>query len=101
MTQPITTDPDLMRRIANDHEDIACQIASTRSVAEQIAPAVATWGNIMWRTKAAVTELLARHDQSLLEEAGQHWRMAEQLRAHAAAFEAADDANAAHIAGIA
>ena len=101
MTQPITTDPDLMRRIANDHDTIAQQIDAARIKADQVMPAVNTLGGIFHRTKAATAKALAVHEQSLLQEAAQHRAMADRLRAHAAAFEAADDANAAHIAGIA
>lgn len=97
MTEPIVTDPELMRNMAAEHDGIAEQIDTARIQAEQVAPAVYTWGPIMSRTKAAVTDVLAQHDQSLREEAAHHRRMAEELRSRAAAFEAADEANATRI----
>ena len=47
MTDPIHIDPEVMRTVANQHDDVADQIAPAREASAEILAAVNTFGPIM------------------------------------------------------
>lgn len=101
MTEPISVDPSLMREIAVDHESIAAEVDELRGTADTVTPIVQTWAPITHGTKAATTALMSLYGDALAAEAASHRGTGDELRIQANAFEAADEANAADIGGLA
>jgi Excreted virulence factor EspC, type VII ESX diderm len=94
MSEPIHIGPDVMRTVANHHDEVADKIDAARLAGADIHAAVGTYGPIMHQVKAAVADLLARRDAALLEHAQTHRNAADELRRQAANFTAADGVNA-------
>ena len=66
MTDPIHIDPEVMRTVANQHDDVADQIAPAREASTEILAAVNTFGPIMHQFKSAVSDLMVNRDAALL-----------------------------------
>jgi hypothetical protein len=94
MTEPIRIDPAVLRRVADQHEDVADQIAAARAAGEEISAAVAGYGPIMHQVKAAAADVLADRDTALRRHEDAHRATADALRAHAANVVATDEDNA-------
>jgi Excreted virulence factor EspC, type VII ESX diderm len=94
MSEPIHISPDLMRTVANHHDEVADKIDAARLAGADIHAAVSTYGPIMHQVKAAVSEVLAQREAALLEHAATHRRAADELRRQATGFTSADEANA-------
>ena len=62
MTDPIHIDPEVMRTVANQHDDVADQIAPAREASAEILAAVNTFGPIMHQFKSAVSDLMVNRD---------------------------------------
>ena len=65
MTDPIHIDPEVMRTVANQHDDVADQIAPAREASTEILAAVNTFGPIMHQFKSAVSDLMVNRDAAL------------------------------------
>ena len=100
MTEPTYISPQLMRDVAGEHESIAQEIDAARARADEVVPAVLTWAPIQYRTKAAVIDVMNRHEQSLREEAIDHRTLADKLRVQATRFEQVDDDNSSRIGDV-
>ena len=66
MSNPIHIDPEVMRTVANQHDDIADQIRPAREASADILAAVNTYGPIMHQFKSAISDLMANRDAALL-----------------------------------
>lgn len=94
MADSIKIDPQVLREVSAQHDEVADQISAARLAGEQIGAAVASYGPIMHEVKAAVAEILAERDAALLNHEQVHRDAADALRAHAAAFAEREAANA-------
>ncbi|WP_094287361.1 type VII secretion target [Mycobacterium lehmannii] len=91
MTDPIHIDPEVMRTVANQHDDIADQIVPAREASAEILAAVNTFGPIMHQFKAAVSDLMVNRDAALLDHEHTHRNAAIGLRREATNFVARDE----------
>jgi hypothetical protein len=94
MSEPIQISPEVMRAVANQHDEVADKITAARLAGTDIHAAVATFGPIMHQVKAAVADLLAQRDAALLQHEESHRNAADQLRRQATNFTTADEVNA-------
>ena len=94
MTDPIHIDPQVMREVANQHDEVADKIAAARAASPEILAAVNGYGPIMHQVKAAVADVLAARDAALLAHDATHRVVAEGLRREATNFVTQDDVNA-------
>jgi Excreted virulence factor EspC, type VII ESX diderm len=94
MSEPIQISPEVMRAVANQHDEVADKITAARVAGADIHAAVATFGPIMHQVKAAVADLLAQRDAALLQHEETHRNAADQLRRQATNFTSADEVNA-------
>ena len=94
MSEPVQVSPQLMRSVANQHEEIAEQIAAARAASAEISAAVSTFGPIMHQVKAAVADVLAQRDTALSQHDATHRDAAAALRAAATNFVSQDEINA-------
>ena len=93
MNEPIRIDPDVMRAVAAQHDEVADMITAARVAGGDIGAAVSTYGPIMHRVKTAVSDLLAQREAALLAHHDTHRNAADALRRHAAGFTAQEDIN--------
>lgn len=93
-SEPVQVSPQLIRDVANQHEEVADQIALARAAGADILLAVAGFGPIMHRVKAAVADVLAQRDAALDQHDATHRDAATALRAAAANFVSQDELNA-------
>jgi Excreted virulence factor EspC, type VII ESX diderm len=94
MTEPtISVTPDVLRDVANQHDDIADTIATSRLASGDIHAAVATFGPISHQFKAAVADVLEDRDAALLAHDERHRAAASQLRRQANGFEGTEEEN--------
>ena len=91
MTEPIQISPDVLRAVANHHDEVADKIAAARVAGDDIAAAVNSFGPIMHQVKAAVVDLLTQRDAALRDHDQTHRTAAEELRKHAHGFAAVDE----------
>ena len=94
MIEPVQISPELMRDVAARHDEVAEQIAAARAARDDILAAVATYGPIMHRVKAAVADVLAQRDAALDQHDTTHRNAAAALRAAADNFVNQDELNA-------
>src|SRR3954468_24901018 len=94
MSEPVHVSPQLLRDIANRHEEVVEQIAAARAARADILAAVATYGPIMHRVKAAVADVLAQRDMALGQHDATHRNAAAALRAATGNFVSQDELNA-------
>ena len=87
-------DPQVFGAVAAQHEQVAEVVDRARLAGGDIHAAVASYGPIMHQVKAAVADVLAARDGALQAHADAHRAAAENLRAAAAGYVAADEANA-------
>lgn len=97
MTNPIHIDPEVMRTVANQHDDVADQIAPAREASSEILAAVGTFGPIMHQFKSAVSDLMVNRDAALLNHEHTHRNAAIGLRREAANFVTRDEINAENL----
>ena len=97
MTDPIHIDPEVMRAVANQHDDIADQIVPAREASAEILAAVNTFGPIMHQFKSAVSDLMVNRDAALRHHEHTHRNAAIGLRREAANFVTRDELNAANL----
>ena len=97
MTDPIHIDPQVMRTVANQHDDVADQIAPAREASTEILAAVNTFGPIMHQFKSAVSDLMINRDAALLHHEHTHRSAAIGLRREAANFVTRDEINAENL----
>ncbi|BBZ15058.1 type VII secretion target [Mycobacterium branderi] len=94
MSEPIQISPQVLREVADQHDDVAEMITQARLAGEVIHAAVSTYGAIMHQVKAAVSDLLAQREQALLEHGETHRAAAAALRREATNYATADEINA-------
>jgi hypothetical protein len=94
MTEPIHVSPQVMRDVADRHDEVAEQIGAARLAGDDIHAAVSTYGPIMHQLKAAVSDLLGQRDAALLDHEETHRGAAEALRREAGIFATGDGDNA-------
>ncbi|WP_425004970.1 type VII secretion target [Mycolicibacterium sp. S3B2] len=97
MSNPIHIDPEVMRTVANQHDDIADQIRPAREASADILAAVNTYGPIMHQFKSAISDLMANRDAALLTHEHTHRDAAIGLRREAANFVTRDEMNAENL----
>lgn len=97
MTNPIHIDPEVMHTVANQHDDIADQIAPAREASAEILAAVNTYGPIMHQFKSAVSDVLVNRDAALLNHEHTHRDAAIGLRREASNFVTRDEINAENL----
>jgi hypothetical protein len=94
MIDPIHVSPQVMRDVADRHDEVAEAIGAARRAGDDIHAAVSTYGPIMHQVKAAVSDLLGQRDAALLEHDRTHRDAAAALRREATVFAAGDEDNA-------
>jgi hypothetical protein len=94
MNDRIQISPEVMRAVADQHDEVADTIAAARQAGAEIHAAVTSYGPIMHQVKAAVADLLGQRDAALLAHDSTHRDTADYLRRHARNFIAADELNA-------
>jgi hypothetical protein len=97
MTEPIRIDPQVLREVADGHEEVARMVADARDRSTDILAAVASYGPIMHEFKAAVADLLIERDAALSDHIAGHLRASDELHRAANLYTAVDDANAEQI----
>jgi prophage DNA circulation protein len=94
MNDRIQITPAVLRAVADVHDEVAEQITAAQSASGEIQAAVASYGPIMHRVKAAVADVLNQRDATLGEQATTHRATADVLRREATNFTSADELNA-------
>jgi Excreted virulence factor EspC, type VII ESX diderm len=92
--QPIHVSEQVMREVADQHEEVAEKIATARMASPDILAAVNSYGPIMHQVKAATADLLAQRDAALLQHDETHRNAAAGLRREATNFVTQDEINA-------
>ncbi len=87
-------DPQVFHQVAAQHDAVADTVDGARAAGADIHAAVAGYGPIMHQVKAAVADVLAARDDALGAHSAAHRAAAENLRAAAAGYVAADEAGA-------
>jgi hypothetical protein len=101
MTEPVIgVNPEVLRDVANQHEGVADTIAAARSASGDIHAAVASFGPIMHRFKAAVADVLDDRDAALAAHDERHREVASQLRRQANGFEGAEEENVTNLRSV-
>ena len=94
MNDRIQISPEVMRAVADQHDEVADRLDEVRATGAEIHAAVASYGPIMHQVKAAVADVLGRREATLLSVQNTHRTTADNLRRHAANFVATDELNA-------
>jgi hypothetical protein len=94
MNDRIQINPEVLRAVADHHDEVADKIAAARMAGADIQAAVSSYGPIMHRVKGAVADLLGQRDAALLEHDRTHRTAADLLRREATNFTSADELNA-------
>ncbi len=94
MSDRIRVDAQVLRTVADQHDDVAATIADAQQTSTDIDAAVSTYGPIMHQVKAAVGDLLAQRDTALNEHATTHRNAADLLRRQASTFTDVDESSA-------
>jgi hypothetical protein len=94
MDDRIKISPEVMRAVADQHDEVADRLDQVRSAGDEIHAAVASYGPIMHQVKAAVADVLGNREATLLSVQDTHRSAADNLRRHAANFVATDELNA-------
>jgi hypothetical protein len=97
MTEPIKTDADVMREVADGHDEVIRHLEAARERGGDILAAVETFGPIMHQVKATVSDLLTDRDDGLAAHAARHSAAGDELRRGAALYVETDQRNAAQI----
>ncbi|MGK2870422.1 MAG: type VII secretion target [Mycobacterium sp.] len=97
MSNPINVTPEVMRTVANQHDDIADQIAPAREASTEILAAVNSFGPIMHQFKSAVSDLMVNRDAALLDHEHTHRGAAVGLRREASNFVSVDENSAENL----
>ncbi len=97
MTDPIHINPEVMRTVANQHDDIADLIAPARAASGDILAAVNSFGPIMHEFKSAVSDLMVNRDAALLDHEHTHRSAAIGLRREAANYVTVDENSAENL----
>ncbi|MDA2893416.1 type VII secretion target [Mycolicibacterium sp. BiH015] len=94
MTDQIRVEAQVLRNVADQHDEVAATIGDAQQASADIHAAVSTYGPIMHQVKAAVADLLAQRDTALSEHATTHRSAADLLRRQATAFTDVDESSA-------
>jgi hypothetical protein len=94
MNDRIQISPEVMRAVADQHDEVADRLDEVRAAGAEIHAAVATYGPIMHQVKAAVADVLGSREATLLSVQRTHRDTADNLRRHAGNFVATDELNA-------
>lgn len=97
MTEPIKTDADVMREVADVHDEVVRHLETARERGTDIFAAVETFGPIMHQVKATVADLLTDRDDGLAAHSARHRNAGDELRRGAALYVATDERNASQI----
>jgi hypothetical protein len=97
MTEPIRTNADVMREVADGHDEVVRHLETARERGTDILAAVETYGPIMHQVKAAVGDLLLDRDNGLAAHAARHRNAGDELRRGAVLYVDTDQQNAAQI----
>jgi hypothetical protein len=97
MSEPIQISPEVLRAVADHHDEVAEKITAARLAGDDIHAAVSTYGPIMHQVKAAVADLLSQREIALLEHDETHRKAAAALRRGATNFPTQDDINAENL----
>jgi hypothetical protein len=79
MTEPIRINPEVLREVAGNHEDVARIVDDARARSADIAAAVESYGPIMHQVKSAVGDLLADRDTALADHSARHRAASDEL----------------------
>ena len=90
----VQIDPHVFHAVAAQHDAVADAVDGARAAGADIHAAVASYGPIMHQVKAAVADVLTARDDALGAHSAAHRAAAENLRAAAAGYVAADEAAA-------
>jgi hypothetical protein len=94
MNDRIQINPEVMRAVADQHDEVADRLDEVRAAGAEIHAAVASYGPIMHQVKAAVADLLRTREATLLSVQSTHRGAADALRREATNFTATDELNA-------
>jgi hypothetical protein len=94
MNDRIQINPEVLRAVADHHDEVADKITAARLAGAEIQAAVSSYGPIMHQVKAAVADVLGQRDAALLAHDATHRTAADVLRREATNFTSADDLNA-------
>ena len=94
MNDRIHISPEVMRAVADQHDEVADRLDEVRAAGAEIHAAVASYGPIMHQVKAAVANALGSREAALLSVQSTHRNTADNLRRQATNFVAADELNA-------
>jgi len=100
MDEPIRINPDVLREVADGHDEVARMVEAARERGADILAAVASYGPIMHEVKAAVSDLMVERDTALSEHATRHRNAGTDLRAAAHSYTDVDEDNAQQIRNV-
>lgn len=97
MSEPIRIDPEVLREVAGNHDEVVRVVEAARERGGDIQAAVETLGPIMHEVKAAVSDVLIERDNALAEHASRHRTASEDLQRGAHIYTDVDDQNSQQI----
>lgn len=97
MTEPIRIDPNVLRGVAGNHQDVVRVVEAARERGGDIQAAVETFGPIMHEVKAAVSDVLIDRDNALAEHASRHRHASDELQRAAHIYTDVDEQNSQQI----
>jgi len=100
VTEPIRITPEVLREVADGHDEVVRHIETARERGADILVAVESYGPIMHQVKAAVGDVLADRDNALSQHAARHRNAGDDLRRGASVYTDTDEQNAAQISQV-
>ena len=100
MTEPIRITPEVLREVADGHDEVVRLVEAARERGGDILVAVGSYGPIMHQVKAAVGDVVADRDNALSQHATRHRNAGDDLRRAANVYVNADEHNAAQISRV-
>jgi hypothetical protein len=97
MTQPIRINPQVLREVADHHDEVVSMLRDARERGGDILAAVESYGPIMHQVKAAVADVLQERADALDNHARRHSLASDELRRAAHIYTNQDDHNARQI----
>jgi hypothetical protein len=101
MTQPIRINPQVLREVADHHDEVVSILRSAREHGGDILAAVESYGPIMHQVKAAVADVLQERADALDSHARRHSLASDELHRAAHIYTNQDDHNARQIETLA
>jgi hypothetical protein len=100
MSEPIRITPDVLREVADGHDEVVRHVETARERGSDIIAAVDSYGPIMHQVKAAVGDVVLDRDNALAEHATRHRNASDELRRAATVYVDQDEQNAAQITQV-